>query len=224
MTDSVQKLEQLVEAVESAGANIAPTYLEYMPLAFAIANECGEAGRTLFHRICRQSEKYDSKDAEKLFSNALQKNNGKSTLGTVWHLAELAGVDVKKLSFTTPSSSHTHTRTLIYQILPRLLPPHRPRLRCLLLSPIISGRASYNKPLTVANRKHRVIYCCWAPSPCWGLHSTNWYSSTMVIKTTIPACKPSCWPFRLRAKALSPGFANWQSLSMMNCSLLINNR
>lgn len=31
-----------------------------MPIAFAIANDCGEAGRTFFHRICRMSEKYVS--------------------------------------------------------------------------------------------------------------------------------------------------------------------
>mgnify|MGYP000546111871 FL=1 len=41
-------LERLVAAIEKQGANIAPTYQEYMPIAFAIANDCGEAGRTFF--------------------------------------------------------------------------------------------------------------------------------------------------------------------------------
>ena len=36
-------IEQLTIAAEQAGANLAPTYQEYMPLAFAIANSCGEA-------------------------------------------------------------------------------------------------------------------------------------------------------------------------------------
>lgn len=49
-------LERLVAAIEHQGANIAPTYQEYMPIAFATANDCGEAGRTFFHRICRLSE------------------------------------------------------------------------------------------------------------------------------------------------------------------------
>ena len=44
-------LERLVAAIEKQGANIAPTYQEYMPIAFAIANDCGEAGRTFFHSI-----------------------------------------------------------------------------------------------------------------------------------------------------------------------------
>ena len=56
MNDSISILEQLVTAIEQAGVNVAPTYQEYMPLAFAIANSCGEEGRTRFHRICRISE------------------------------------------------------------------------------------------------------------------------------------------------------------------------
>ena len=42
MNDSISILEQLVTAIEQAGVNVAPTYQEYMPLAFAIANTCGE--------------------------------------------------------------------------------------------------------------------------------------------------------------------------------------
>lgn len=59
-------IEQLTIAVEQARANLAPTYQEYMPLAFAIANSCGEAGRSFFHRLCSLSEKYRQVDADKL--------------------------------------------------------------------------------------------------------------------------------------------------------------
>lgn len=54
--NTIQDLERLVAAIEKQGANVAPTYQEYMPLAFAIANDCGEAGRSLFHRaVSRKS-------------------------------------------------------------------------------------------------------------------------------------------------------------------------
>ena len=46
MTD-IESLCRLTEAVEAAGADIAPTYLEYVQLSFAIATDCGEAGRDL---------------------------------------------------------------------------------------------------------------------------------------------------------------------------------
>lgn len=110
MTDSIRQLEHLVEAVEQARVNIAPTYQEYMPVAFAIANECGEAGREYFHRLCILSEKYLREDADKLYNHALKDGSGKNSLGTVWHLAEQAGVELKKLSVAPPPPSHTHGR------------------------------------------------------------------------------------------------------------------
>ena len=121
-------LERLVAAIEKQGANIAPTYQEYMPIAFAIANDCGEAGRTFFHRICRMSEKYVSTEAEYFLvdeglyaarpDHALKGGNGRNGLGSVFHLADLAGVKLDKSlaeagklsnfqTFVPPS--HTHT-------------------------------------------------------------------------------------------------------------------
>ena len=90
--NTIQDLERLVAAIEKQGANIAPTYQEYMPIAFAIANDCGEAGRSLFHRICRLSEKYVSDEADKLFDHALKEGNGRNGLGSVFHWAEMAGI------------------------------------------------------------------------------------------------------------------------------------
>lgn len=94
--NNIDILEQLATAVEQAGANLAPTYQEYMPLAFAVANSCGEQGRSLFHRICRMSEKYRQEDADKLYDHALQNGRSGNSLGTVFHLAERAGVRLDK--------------------------------------------------------------------------------------------------------------------------------
>ena len=73
-------IEQLTIAAEQAGANLAPTYQEYMPLAFAIANSCGEAGRSFFHRLCSLSAKYRQADADKLYNHALQSGRGGNSL------------------------------------------------------------------------------------------------------------------------------------------------
>ena len=112
MNDSISILEQLVTAIEQAEVNVAPTYQEYMPLAFAIANSCGEEGRTRFHRICCISEKYHHDEADKLYGNARTKRTGRNSLGTVFHLAEVAGVNngpetckLAELAF----SPHPHT-------------------------------------------------------------------------------------------------------------------
>jgi hypothetical protein len=91
MTD-IESLCRLTEAVEAAGADIAPTYLEYVQLSFAIATDCGEAGREFFHRLCRTSAKYQREHAERIFSNALTTRHGEVHLGTAFHLAEMANV------------------------------------------------------------------------------------------------------------------------------------
>lgn len=91
MTD-IESLRRLTEAVETAGADIAPTYAEYVQLAFAIATDCGEAGREFFHRLCRTSAKYQREHAERIFSNALTTRHGEVHLDTAFHLAEMANV------------------------------------------------------------------------------------------------------------------------------------
>ena len=91
MTD-IESLRRLTEAVETAGADIAPTYAEYVQLAFAIATDCGEAGREFFHRLCWKSAKYQREHAERIFSNALTTRHGEVHLGTAFHLAEMANV------------------------------------------------------------------------------------------------------------------------------------
>ena len=122
--DEIESLCRLCEAVETAGADIAPTYAEYVQLAFAIATDCGEAGREFFHRLCRVSAKYEREHAERIFSNALTTRHGDVHLGTAFHLAERAGVTLCKEEMmnhrknaknagNAPSKNLTHTHTYI---------------------------------------------------------------------------------------------------------------
>ncbi len=143
---SIQDLESLVAAIERQGANVAPTYQEYMPLAFAVANDFGEAGRPFFHRVCRLSEKYREDEAERLYDHALRNGKGANGFGSIVHWARLAGVRLdKRLSDTTfsvnekatpreesenlanlrPSdtSSHAHVRARETETTPPVLPP-----------------------------------------------------------------------------------------------------
>ena len=113
-----EDLLSLTEAVEAAGADIAPDYAAYVQLAFAIATDCGEAGRECFHRLCRLSAKYDGANADRLFTSALRDRRGDIHIGTAFHLARRAGVTVKttaedRKTDSTDSnrfSTLTHTR------------------------------------------------------------------------------------------------------------------
>ncbi len=117
--DALSSLHLLTEAVRNARADIAPTYQEYIQLAFAIANDCGEAGRQNFLTLCSLSSKYDPQAAGKLFSNALKNGRNDVHIGSAFHLAELCGVKIQsEIPFDvgtlgtqgSPSSSASHTR------------------------------------------------------------------------------------------------------------------
>ena len=45
---NIESLRLITEAVETAGADIAPSYAEYVQLAFAIATDCGEEDVSFF--------------------------------------------------------------------------------------------------------------------------------------------------------------------------------
>mgnify|MGYP000791839623 FL=1 len=92
--EPLSSLHLLAEAVRNAGADIAPIYQEYIQLAFAIATDCGEAGRHDFLSLCSLSSKYDQRAADKLFSNALKTGRNDVHLGTAFHLAELCGGEI----------------------------------------------------------------------------------------------------------------------------------
>ena len=62
--EPLSSLHLLAEAVRNAGADIAPTYQEYIQLAFAIATDCGEAGRHDFLSLCSLCLLYTSDAAD----------------------------------------------------------------------------------------------------------------------------------------------------------------
>lgn len=118
--EPLKSLKQLTEAVRNAGADIAPSYGEYIQLAFAIATDCGEAGRADFLTLCSYSPKFQRDKADRLFTSVLKEGRGKVHLGTAFHLARLKGVKVdyesvdeepRKGSNVQGSLPPTHTHT-----------------------------------------------------------------------------------------------------------------
>lgn len=162
-----ESLEKLTAAVEAACADIAPSYAEYVQLAMAIATDCGEGGRADFHRICSFSPKYQSSHADRLYTNALKNGHGNVHLGTAFHLAQTAGVDIREEkrakdtknalnaeNAVPPFLTHTHTYLIM-----RTETDNRtqPTLR-------IAGKRNFQE----ANRCS-LFHCCPKPngrSPC----------------------------------------------------------
>lgn len=111
-----QSLTHLTAAIEAACADIAPSYAEYVQLALAIATDCGENGRPYFHRICRFSSKYEQTHADRLYTNALKSGKGSVHLGTAFHLAQTAGVDIREEKRKQPGKTCKHAENAVHSL------------------------------------------------------------------------------------------------------------
>ena len=185
MNNPLENLRRLTEAVRMAGADIAPTYIEYVQLAFAIANDCGEAGRNDFLSLCSLSSKYDEKNAQALFSNALHADKEDIHLGTVFHLAGQCGVKISGSAGTRqgqwgqqgqPRIFHTRARDIIrwkmtFPMIPtrRNSSPKAPSLipPCLPFHRTMCGRSCWRKSSPSVKSPNSVMCCSWERLPYW---------------------------------------------------------
>ena len=92
------EIEQLVTAVESASADIAPDYASWRDLGFALADALGEGGRSYFHRLSRFYTGYDEREADKQFSACLRSHGSGITINTLFHLAKQSGIKLVRNS------------------------------------------------------------------------------------------------------------------------------
>lgn len=88
-----EMIERLTAAVEAKGVDIAPSYGEWLRLAFAIDTEMGENGKEYFRRLSALHVPSNAEDKiEKMWSSAHKNNKRKCSLGTLFFLAEKHGV------------------------------------------------------------------------------------------------------------------------------------
>ena len=94
MNNPLENLRQLTEAVRMAGADIAPTYIEYVQLAFASQTIAGKRDAMISFPSAPFPPNTTKKNAQALFSNALHADKEDIHLGTVFHLAGQCGVKI----------------------------------------------------------------------------------------------------------------------------------
>ena len=94
-TEELAKAKAVTYALMRRGASIAESYGDYVKLGFSLANGLGSEGRHLFHLLCSQSTKYNSEDCEAKWNECLSKSDGRTTIATFYHMAKMAGVELK---------------------------------------------------------------------------------------------------------------------------------
>ena len=89
-------VESAVQYIESIQIDLTGTYEQWVLLGFALANEFGEGGRDYFHRVSQFHTEYKETEADTKYNNILRHENGKTRIGTFFHLCKEHGVPIGK--------------------------------------------------------------------------------------------------------------------------------
>lgn len=89
--DNTYNYTALTNDLIQKSISLAESYTEWTKLAFSLSN-LGEAGRRIFHEISRLSSKYDYKENERKFDEAL-KNNRNVSISTFIYMCKQAGIN-----------------------------------------------------------------------------------------------------------------------------------
>jgi hypothetical protein len=87
-----EKVEDVIQRIESSRVDIAPEYSDWVKVGFAISSEYGELGRNYFHRISKHHVGYDAQACDKQYSECLNGKRQGVTIATFFHFAKNAGV------------------------------------------------------------------------------------------------------------------------------------
>ena len=94
-SDVEEDINRVVCEIESLHIDIAPSYNDWVNLGFAIADGCGESGRTYFHRLSKLHHDYKYAKADKQYTYCLQGKRQGITIATFFYMAEQVGVSLK---------------------------------------------------------------------------------------------------------------------------------
>ena len=94
VTDNNSDVEKIIKNIEANQIDIAPNYNDWINIGFAFADEFGETGRNLFHRVSQYYSGYNSKECDKQFDNCLRSKGQGVSLKSFFFLAKQAGVSI----------------------------------------------------------------------------------------------------------------------------------
>lgn len=92
--DRDNDVERIVSLCEQQGADIAPSYEEWVKLGFALVDGYGENGRNYFMRLSSLHAGCTQEAAESQYDKCLRSDNSGITMSTFFHLAKQTGISI----------------------------------------------------------------------------------------------------------------------------------
>ena len=90
-----EDIESVISRIETTHTDLTVNYSDWLDIGFAFSGELGEAGRDYYHRVSRFYPGYSLTDCNKQFDACLKSKGHGITMRTFYHLAKMAGTDLK---------------------------------------------------------------------------------------------------------------------------------
>jgi hypothetical protein len=92
--NTFEEVSQILLQLESSQTDITTNYADWRNIGFAFADEFGESGRELFHRVSRFYLGYSQTECDKQYNNCLKSSGHGVTIKSFFHLAQQAGISL----------------------------------------------------------------------------------------------------------------------------------
>jgi hypothetical protein len=90
------EVEEIIQQIEAKHLDIASAYSDWRNIGFAFADEFGEDGRELFHRISQFYSDYSVIECNRQFDNCLKAKGQGISIKTFFYHAKQAGISIGK--------------------------------------------------------------------------------------------------------------------------------
>lgn len=87
-------IDFIVDQITSRGIDIAPSYLDWLRIGFALAGEFGEGGRKYFIAISDQFTGKQQTKPNRQYDNCLRHGSKRISIGTFFYYAKQAGIEI----------------------------------------------------------------------------------------------------------------------------------
>ena len=96
VSNTFSEVEMVIRKIENKQIDIATAYSDWRNIGFAFADEFGEEGRTLFHRISRFYADYSELECNQQYDKCLKAKGQGISLNTFFFHAKNAGITINK--------------------------------------------------------------------------------------------------------------------------------
>ena len=108
----LEEVERIIQGIEANQIDVTSAYSEWVNIGFAFADEFGETGRNLFHRVSQFHPEYSTQECDKQFDNCMKARGQGVSLKTFFYHAKEAGIPLtnqkKERQAYSPASRSEH--------------------------------------------------------------------------------------------------------------------